>query len=137
MAAKQPETLVLQHAPSRRGRFVPMIRYRLQFSMRRLMAVVLVVALVLVIGTMLWRSLEYEWIGRMHQEAIPLDYLANWAMLTDGTKMSWEEYCSRREYHAKMASKYRCAATHPWLAVEPDPDIETFRKTLVVPPLPD
>jgi hypothetical protein len=54
-----------------------MPRPRVRFTVRRMMVVVLVAALALAIGVTLWRGLEYERISCMHQEAIPLDYLAN------------------------------------------------------------
>jgi hypothetical protein len=99
---------------------------RVRFSVRVLMVVVGIVALSL--GGFLWRRVLLDRRDRYQFEA-------NWQArfeelardsLEDGTPAEKAKfgpaYRAMVAYHSAWAKKYRWAADHPWVVVDPDPD---------------
>ena len=100
---------------------------RFRFTIRRMMVVVAVIAIVLGVLGLWQRSAAFGSIAERHSEeelsfiALALDALT----ARDGprlpTGLTQRMLMSRDVHHHKLARKYRRAARYPWLTVEPDP----------------
>jgi hypothetical protein len=92
---------------------------RLRFTVRRLMTVVAVVA-VLLGGFSLGRRSAYLnrlWLDHRREA----DRIARLAVTGSVVPSDRRSSGARFLWHCEMASKYGYAASHPWLPVEPDP----------------
>jgi hypothetical protein len=105
---------------------------RFRFTVRRMMVVVAIVAVIFAVGGMVRRSMRlreraefHERMGREEAEATrAVEDLARGA---DDPQYAAEvravAAASARlgGWHTRMGAKYRKLARHPWLPVEPDP----------------
>jgi hypothetical protein len=100
---------------------------RVRMTLRRLMAVVAAVAVLLAVGvTLRKRSQAFDRIAHEHGLRTEMRSSASdtWGhtKLLQYYKRLWRD----AQFHRRMYEKYRYAASHPWLPVEADPDIKTF-----------
>src|SRR5262245_21410608 len=94
-----------------------------QFTTRRLMVLVAVVAVSLC-GARLWsRSVEYE--RRAAKHAAAAARLLAWQIFPEeddqGMRQMGEHAWRLGRYHATLKQTYERAARYPWLPVPPDP----------------
>ena len=96
---------------------------RVRYTVRRMMVVVLIVAIMLAIHvTLQRRRVRFEQLSRYHIQSIRIESSCSWApyepeesdVLSD--KALWQAI-----WHAKLSRKYSEAARRPWLPVSPDP----------------
>lgn len=80
---------------------------RLRLTVRRMMAAVAILAILIAMGLQWWR---------LHQKA---EYHAWGIVLSGNLKGPMGEELA--EYHARLRDKYESASARPWLPVDPDP----------------
>ena len=93
---------------------------RLRFTVRRLAAVVAIVAVVLG-GVRLWRlSGSYREMAELHRRKSE-EVVRGMYFDASGESYHREWPSPNKEYHLLLKAKYENAAAHPWLPVSPDP----------------
>ena len=98
-------------------------RFRLRFTVRRLMVAVAIVGILL--GA--WIGLERRrvWLQGLlerHQDRAQLCELYKFIGKLDRKPAAWiARHQARFEHHLAMMRKYERAARHPWLPLAPDP----------------
>jgi|SRR5215467_5754768 len=97
-----------------------------RMTTRRWMIAVAVVALICAAAVILRERKErFGRIARRHWHAVELSSLVGHADMLGTPRFPRETFALRRkrviDWHREMARKYRGAARHPWLPVEPDP----------------
>jgi hypothetical protein len=92
---------------------------RFRFTIRRMMIVVAVVAILFWAIWLGARIHAFRWMAKYHEAR-------RWTQVIDTTSRGidsrGEVISSERDrWHAALAAKYDHAARYPWLSVEPDP----------------
>jgi hypothetical protein len=88
---------------------------RFRFTVRRLMVLVAIAAVISALGITVERRGRFGWIAVGHRAHVPKHMPPTKPVGMDDTV-----WCPI-EWHESMARKYEYAAHHPWLAVAPDP----------------
>jgi hypothetical protein len=87
-----------------------------RLTVRRMMILVVVVALAVWVAKLCWLSIVYLQRARAYADTVT-PY-----MISGPIEHPWGPPLSGHDLWAsEMANKYHNAARHPWLAVEPDP----------------
>jgi hypothetical protein len=89
-----------------------------------MVAVAVVAAAIASIAVPLHRRWSFESLGAYHQSKGVYGYACSrtsWACIDCNGKVMTPDEAKLALWHMALAEKYRQAAAHPWLPVEPDP----------------
>ena len=97
---------------------------RVRFTIRRMMVLIAVIAVLMLGAVMLQRQAEFKRLAEFHaREAFMISNSSHGTMIgADGMFVHVRVAPTAAEkYHESLAKKYEWAAGHPWAQVEPDP----------------
>ena len=99
---------------------------RLRFTVRRMMVAVAAVGVLLGIAKLAWLRQVYQQRAEKHSALIDLferpaeHEVIPWFL----SRQEFRAYARERvNYHVRMVSKYRSAASHPWQTISVDPPL--------------